>query len=141
MATFKMRNRPKKPVEPRAISEEIGDCTLFTELKEKVDKFVEKHQISIDKVEVVVGDSWKDDYYSTICLESPGKTHSLYNREILVYQAELKEYNKWRQDNRVEIEKEKLRLKAEIKQRKLEMSVGKAKKNLEEAERKLCNSK
>ncbi len=140
MVTFEMKHRPKKPVEPRAISEEIGDCTLFTELKEKVDKFVEKNGLpSIDKVEVVIGDSWTDDYAVTICLESPGKTLGDYQQELIIYKDELAEYNGWRQDNRVEIEKEKLRLKAEIKQRKLEMAVGKAKKNLEEAERKLCS--
>ena len=140
MAEFKMRNRPKKPQEPRAISEQLGYDLLFSELLLRVELFMENNQLSSTKeVEVCVGDNWDGGY--CLCLETEGKTHSLYNKEVIIHKEKLAEYNKWRQDNRVEIEKEKLRLKALIKQRKLEMSVGKAKRNLEEAERKLCNNK
>lgn len=131
MATFKMMNRPKKPTEPRAISEEIGDEIFFSELLEKADKFRTTHQLaSITQIEVVVGENWSEGY--CICLETEGKTHVSYNKEMLVYKAELKKYNNWRKDNRVEIEKQKATTKEKIRVRKLEKRLAKATKDAED---------
>ena len=140
MAEFKMRNRPKKPQEPRAISEQLGYDLLFSELLLRVELFMENNQLSSTKeVEVCVGDNWDGGY--CLCLEAEGKTHSLYNKEILVYKAELKEYNDWRKDNRVEIEKEKIKIKETIRIRKLEKRLAAATKTAEDLKVKLECSK
>lgn len=140
MATFKMMNRPKKPTEPRAISEEIGYDLMFSDLQSKVEKFVELHQLaSTAVVEVVIGDHWDGGY--CICLEAEGKTYGLYNKEIDVYTKELKKYNDWRKDNRVAVEIEKAKTKEKIRIRKLEKRLEKATKDAEDIRVKLECSK
>lgn len=140
MATFKMMNRPKKPTEPRAISEDIGCDVMFPDLQIRVDKFVEHNQLSSSaKVEVVVGDHWDGGY--CMVLETEGKTHSLYNKEMAIYAIELKVYNNWRKDNRIEIEKDKAKAKKEIKIRNLEKRLAKATKDAEDLKVKLECSK
>lgn len=140
MATFKMRNRPKKPTAPHGLSESIGDLILFSELQNKVDKFREHNQLaSTAEVEIVVGDHWNGGY--CISLEAEGKTHAAYNLEMVVFKAKLKEYNNWRKDNRIEIEKYKAKLKKEINIRNLERRLAKATKDAEDIKVKLECSK
>jgi len=132
MTILRMRNRPKKPTEPRAISEEIGEMIFYTDLQYKVEKFREHHQLSLSAIiEICIGDG-NYDSRTSIYIETEGKSHASYNKEMLVYTAELKEYNNWRKDNRVDIEKEKAKTKEQIRVRKLEKRLVKATKDAED---------
>lgn len=138
MAEFKMQHRPKKPQEPRPVLKELGYNITYLGLKEKVEEFLKEHTHLSETDLTVELDYGSYDEHSIWIMSAPG-TWQDHEKKMVIYKEKLAEYNEWRKKNKIEIEKEKLRIRESIKKRKLENTLVRLKKELAETETKLCS--
>ena len=140
MATFKMRNRPKKPTEPEHVSFEVGNYVTVGYMLECIEKFKTENPDRTPRDMMVEGESCE--YEGTrVFLTAPPQSQTSYEATLMTYKVELKAYQMWQQKHKKEIEKAKVVKKKETAARKLERTQVRLKKELEEVEKRICNSK
>lgn len=136
MTKFKMRNRPKKPAEPRHVDMEVGNYVTLSYLMESVEKFKVENP-EVDSKDITVESMYDDCGGISIYLTAPLQSREIYDKKIQEYKIELEVYESWRVKYKKEIEKHKAATKKLIAKRKLERLKERLNKELAAAEAKL----
>jgi hypothetical protein len=137
MTTFKMRNRPKKPIEPRTISFEVGCMVTLGYFQECVEKFkTENPDRSEREIMVVIEDTdWG--HNNSIHLSAPPESQRDYETKKEEYKLELKAYKMWQGAHEKEIDIHKVKQKKRAARTKLLRSQERLNKELAKVQAKL----
>ncbi len=136
MSSFKMRNRPKKPTEPKTISFEVGKYVALEYLLECVEKFKEEHPDRNPKEILVTVEetAWAG---MSVFLEAPPRSQREYEAKQEAYKLELKAYKSWQDGHAPEIQKHKAVKKKATAKTKLKRTQERLNKELAAVEVKL----
>lgn len=136
MSKFIMKNRPKKPSEPQSVHIEVGDRVSLGYLNECVERFkVENPGLIEEGIHLELMENWYEGY--SIFLTAPPESYNTYHTKLNLYKAEMRAYKAWQKKNKNNIEKCKAMKKKATAKRKLENTMVRLTKELEDAETKL----
>jgi hypothetical protein len=138
MSKFVMKNRPKKPTEPRTIYFEVGDYVTLGYFTECVEKFKAENPDRSPKQIMLSVEEGYEGY--VLQLEATPQSQMDYEATLQTYKVELQAYESWRVKHKKEIEKWKAAGKKVIAKRKLEKRMVRLAKELEEVEAKLVKA-
>jgi len=136
MTEFKLRNRPRKPEEPRWITQELSGSISINELLKEVERLKQKHGYDLDYSGLSLA-CYEDDYNCYMSLELPPTPTAEYERKMVEYKVKLKDYNEWREKNKKQIELAKKQQKEQIALNKIKRTKARLEKELAEVESKL----
>lgn len=137
LATFEMRNRPRKPREPKPIYEELGCSISVLDLEKKIEDLKTKYpDVSADTFQLCVDYGW-DGELGVIQIHVPPASWSVYEANMEKYRDDLKDYNAWRKKHKRQIDDWKAKEKKATAKRKLERTQERLQKELADVENKL----
>ncbi len=139
MSKFVMKNRPKKPTEPRSVQYEVGNLVSLGYLNECVEKFKTENPGLIESgISLEVEQNWFEGWY--IFLTAPPESYNIYEKKLMAYKVELKAYQMWQKKHKTQIVKAKATEKKATAKRKLMRTMERLNKELEATESKLAKS-
>lgn len=136
MSKFVMKNRPKKPTEPWHVSFEIGNYVTLGRVLECIEKFKEENPNCIDR-EIMLEAEYTNYDGVVMLITAPPTSQCIYEANLQKYKVELNAYQIWQKKHKKEIEKHKAAEKKATAKRKLENTMVRLAKELEDTETKL----
>ena len=99
MSKFVMKNRPKKPTEPRHVNYEMGNYLSLEYMQECIDAF-KKENPEVDSKDITI-EAKENEYNSAVIyLTAPPESRTLYDAKLQTYRIELKAYKVWQEKHK-----------------------------------------
>ena len=140
MSKFVMKQRPKKPTEPRTVRYEVGNYVTLGYMQECIEKFkTENPDRSEREIMLNVEETYWHGGFS-IYLEAPPQSQRDYEAKLEAYKIELKQYKGWQQAHTEQITKYRENKKKRAAKTKLQRTKERLEKEMAAVEAKLENS-